>query len=214
MTRVVCAALAFVAISGAGLLHGYMTDRWAVPADLQGAAKKIHNVPLVIGGWRGDKIEMDEKLRLTAGAQEWWTRRYVDRGREFVVYLACGRPGPMAVHTPTVCYRGAGWQPIKDPARRPPIDVASGPVQFWVGDFKATSGGTTHFKRVYWTWNAKQAWLAPDYPRLEFPRSYGFTYKLHIDHKTNSADEGHEAAEEFIRLIAPEIERALYAKSG
>ena len=31
--------------------------------------------------------------------------------------ILCGRPGPVSIHTPDVCYRGLGYEPTGSPSR-------------------------------------------------------------------------------------------------
>ena len=50
------------------------------------------------------------------------------------VLLVCGRPGPVSVHTPDVCYAGVGYAMENPPVLyQPPSATPSG--EFWMADF-------------------------------------------------------------------------------
>ena len=76
------------------------------------AAARVPEVLMVIGAWHAQEETVDPITFDRAGAKTHWTRLYVhQRSKESVlVILMCGRPGKMAVHTPEVCYTGAGYE--------------------------------------------------------------------------------------------------------
>src|SRR5436305_14462199 len=95
-------------------------------------------------------------------------RSYVNRRTygSVQVLIICGAPGPTSVHTPDVCYRGAGFsmqgQAVRHIEKR---KNAVTPVELWTADFHRSQGLLTQHLRIYWTWSAKGEWVAPGNPR-------------------------------------------------
>src|SRR4051794_3958486 len=111
MTRWIFAATASVALVGAGLVHGFWTDRWSASTEVNQAAARISDVPVRFGDvWEGDNIEV-KPGQIGAGVAGCLQRRYVNKatGQSVVIALVNGRPGPVATHTPEVCYGASGY---------------------------------------------------------------------------------------------------------
>src|SRR5690242_1787433 len=109
MKRLVPAAVAVALVVLSGVVHGFWTGRWSAPpaGDVAG---RLDAVALDLGDWQGQKLEPD--ARQVDGMAGVLYRRYVNRatGSAVNVYLVCGRSGPVAVHTPDVCYGASGYQ--------------------------------------------------------------------------------------------------------
>src|SRR5690349_20084084 len=88
----------------------------------------------------------------------------------------CGRSGNMAVHTPEVCYRGAGFELREQPAPVALYDAAGS--QMWSATFAKNTGPISRL-RLYWAWNSQGEWQAATAPRWEFRRE-PFLYKLYV----------------------------------
>src|SRR5262245_29906799 len=101
--------LAVVAFSGA--VHGVWTNRWAGSDGLAQAAARLEQVPLTLGDWDGRPLEVNPREAALTEAAGYVHRQYVNRrtGSVVSVALLCGRAGPISVHTPEVCYAGAGF---------------------------------------------------------------------------------------------------------
>jgi hypothetical protein len=202
-------ALGLLLISG--LWHGLCTERWQPSAALGEAIARVEHVPLQIGDWQGqaEKEEADEFDM--AGARGHWTRTYVHKhgGARLLVILMCGRAARMSVHTPQVCYGGAGYDMPNDPVR---FHMAAEPAgTFWTATFSKRSGEASEL-RLYWAWNAHGPWEAADNPRWQF-RGAPFLYKLYVAHDlTGTADPGPAAdvGAEFLRQFLPVLDRTLF----
>ena len=95
-----------------GIAVGRWTDRWGANRELTEAAQRLQQVPMTIGDWNGTALELEPRAVAQAGFQGYLVRRYENQRSGAVVSLlvACGRPGPLCVHTPEVCYGGAGFK--------------------------------------------------------------------------------------------------------
>src|SRR4051812_14378566 len=99
-----------------GSVRGVWTHRWASDPDLEMASTRLDRVPMTIGDWTGQSVEYNEKDFSRAGIEGGLLRRYVNRrnGDAVTLLIVCGRPGPISVHTPEVCYPAAGYVVLGD----------------------------------------------------------------------------------------------------
>src|SRR5262245_1587085 len=115
MTRQLAFAFGLAALVAGRTLHGVSADRWQNSSALEGAAAVLPSVPEAIAGAAGEGQSSDAAEFSQAGAAGYWTRIYRKDGKEFLAILMVGRSGRMAVHTPEVCYRGAGFDIAAQP---------------------------------------------------------------------------------------------------
>src|SRR5579871_1996402 len=109
-----CAAALLVA---SGAVHRVWTGAWTGSDNEPAAfAKRLANVPLTFGKWEGSDLEIDQAQLTVAEAVGHVSRKYVrrDSGAEVSILILCGRPGPMSVHQPTICYGGLGFEKDKE----------------------------------------------------------------------------------------------------
>jgi hypothetical protein len=197
----------------AGLLHRWWTDYWHTAPALAEAVAQIRQVPLILGGWRGQPLELDAADLANAGYAGCLWRRYEDSGSGTVVsmLLMCGRPGPVSVHTPEVCYGGIGYEKIADPVQVKLAALAPAkPAVFWQADFAKPKQANGQHLRIYWSWYAGECWQAVDNPRLTF-MNRPVLYKLYVVCEITPADatKKTEACTEFMKVLLPELEKCL-----
>lgn len=190
-----------------GLVHGLWSQRWQPSEGLADAVTRTERVPLTVGDWDGSEEEMDPDLLRQARLESCWMRRYTNRqtGAAVTALLMCGRPGPVSVHTPNSCYRGAGFEPLAAQTR---FTVAG--ADFWTAKFRKADAALPVTLRILWAWNDGGGWLAPDHPRLEFARR-GALYKLYVLREMSSPAERLEEdpCAEFLRCLLPVLDKAL-----
>jgi len=197
------AALAALLISG--LVHGFWTQRWQTSAALDGAVARLHAVPMPAGRWRALTVEVDPEPFAQARAVGYWTRRYTREGSNdsITVILMCGRAGHMAVHTPDICYRGAGYEMVGETVRHNVAFKGGGNAQFWMAHFRQPASQDL---AIYWAWSADGTWQAPSSPRLAFG-GQPFLYKLYVVRETGPRD---QLTPEFLQQLMPELNAALF----
>jgi hypothetical protein len=110
MKRWFAASVGSAALVACGIVHGYWTDRWATPVEVKQAAQRLDAIPLELGEWEGEALEV-KPGDAGAGVAGCIRRRYVNRqtGAAISLFLVCGRPGPVSIHTPDVCYGASGF---------------------------------------------------------------------------------------------------------
>lgn len=212
MSRPVAIVVAAVLVLAAGLVHGLLTSRWQTSYALEEAAARVPRVPLEVGDWKGTEQAVDADMFARAGAVAYWSRRYENRktGAVVTVILMCGRAGKMAVHTPDVCYRGAGYE-MTGAMRRHAIPVGDRQAEFWTGDFNKEGSLLAQGLRLFWSWSADGSWQAPDSPRFTF-RGQPALYKLYAVRDIASGAEPLETdpTAALLRQLLPVMEEALF----
>lgn len=214
MSRNTTVMIAVAVLVMSGLVHGLWAERWAPSLPLQQAADRVDHVPMEIGDWKAQTMEADRDAFFQAGAQKYWTRSYVHARTKtaLLVILMCGRSGRMSVHTPEVCYKGAGFDMA---GKREPLELKSEFGEelgtFWTARF-AKHAGVASELRLYWAWNATGAWQAPTNPRWEF-RGEPFLYKMYLSYDAPGlSTPASEAVQDFMRQFLPELNKALFEK--
>ena len=209
MPRSLLPAVAPLLLIASGVVHGLWTDRWRPGGAPAAWAARLDDVPRTIGDWDGQDLPVEPKHLQVAEAAGCLARAYVHRrtGVAVSVVLVCGRPGPVSVHTPDICFRGNGHglleTPEKFPAAGPPA-----PAEFWTARFRKGESALPTYLRVFWGWDAGDGWRAPANPRLEFARRSAL-YKLYLIHQLDEAP-ARDPCVEFLPLLLPELQRALF----
>jgi hypothetical protein len=206
----ICAGL--VLILGAGLVQGVWTDRWTVSQALAEACERLQGFTPVLAGWTVEEQELADAAVVKAeisGYKRWRCVRQRD-GQVHTVLLLCGRPGPLSVHTPDVCYSGAGYQ-VSGKVARTTVSAAGlgAPAEFWTAIFRKENNPIAAPLRIYWSWHGDASWKAADYPRLAFRRSL-VLHKLYVVHETGDK-ESDESGEALLQFLLAELERKLFA---
>jgi hypothetical protein len=215
MPRALPLAIALALIIAAGLVHGQWTQRWTTSHAVETAVARLGRVPMNFGDWRGRSLEMDREQLAMAEIDGYVARRYVDRhgAAAVTILLVCGRPGPISVHTPDICYAGAGYEPTGPPAKQSLPNGPSGTrAEFRHALFGKLNAAVPSYLRILWSWSADGAWEAPDNPRLRFaPRQA--LYKLYVIREMDTAEgqlDG-DPTLEFLQTLLPELGRSLFA---
>jgi hypothetical protein len=197
-------AAAAVLIASA-VAHGVLSNRWGPPKDLRVACDRLSTVPEVIGDWESRPMEVDPRQLEVAEAVGHLGRLYVNRrtGDEVSVLILCGRPGPIALHPPTVCYRGAGYSVVS-----PPEDFAVDSPAGRVGSLQTVrvtrDGPNPEPLRVFWGWSRGGPFGIPANPRMTYAGA-PFLYKVYVVRRLPRAEEplqGDPAAD-FVRELLP-----------
>jgi hypothetical protein len=197
----------------ARLVHGLWTDRWQTPQSMQEAVAKLDGLPGSLGPWQGEEQHLDASDVTGARLAGYRWRRYQNTltGEVVSVLLVCGRPGPVSVHTPEVCYGGAGYDLVEKPVRATlsPYSLAQ-PAEFWTGRFRKSGSVTDPDLRIFWAWNARGTWVAARSPRVEFVRAPAL-YKLYViaEEPATTAAQEKKPGLELLEQLLPALDKAL-----
>jgi hypothetical protein len=153
--------------------EGVWTGRWNPSDAPRAVAARLKQIPRAIGAWDGEDSGFDERQLALGGLDGYLYRIYSDSatGDQVHVLIVCGRPGPVSVHTPDVCYRGLGFSALSHPVRKSlALDSPGDGATCWTADFQRPIPGGTETLRIAWSWFAAGQWQAADRPRFEFAR--------------------------------------------
>jgi exosortase len=211
--RVMPFVVAICVVVLSGIVHGRWVNRWRISRDIELAVAKLDRLPMDFGDWRGRPQTVDRRALTAASLDGLVTRHYENHrtGRTTSLVLVCGRPGPVSVHTPEICYPGAGFEMAQSQPARFSVSPGGRAAEFLKADFERQESFSPERVRVYWSWNATGTWSVPENPRLTFA-SRPLLYKLYLATRITEVFEqsADNTETEFLRQFLPELERTLF----
>jgi hypothetical protein len=164
------------------LVHGAVTQRWAVFAPDPALTARLHALEVRFADWQPTPVptEMPTNERSDATA-----RRYLSAGggQSAVVTVISGIPGSVSTHTPDVCYVGSGYACLRGP-KAEVLELPGGAkVHYYAADFEKRRAGAVERVRVRWAWSTDGTWVAPENPRWQFAKRPGAVpvlFKLYV----------------------------------
>lgn len=217
MTHWLYAGAASLALVAAGLVHGFWTDRWIASSELQEAAQRLAEIPYEIGDWKGSDLDLkpgQSGSGVTGGIQRAYKNQKT--GAQVSLALLNGRPGPVSIHTPDVCYGASGYKVNRRTMVH--LDKNEDSAQFWKADMVKVNVTSESRLRIYWGWNGGKGWQAPADARQSYPRhNYPVLHKLYVlrDLTTDQGKlSGSEPCEDFLRALLPVLDGVLFSAGG
>jgi hypothetical protein len=206
--RFIPLAAATAALVICGLVHGFWTQRWGASEALEHAVARLEHVPLQAGSWTALNVEADPEPFRQARAAGWWMRRYTRQGGKnaVLVILMCGRAGQMSVHTPDVCYRGAGYEMAGTQEQK----TLPGGAQYWFARFRPATP-TAPELAIGWAWSSDGRWQAPDAPRLTFG-GQPYLYKLYVVREAAASPGADPVIAAFLQEVLPVFDDTLFPR--
>jgi hypothetical protein len=214
MLRTVLLALAAALVAGESYVHGLWTNRWSNSRALEEAVARLQQVPVQVGDWSAETRELDRRTLAQAGFAGYLSRTYRrPDGFAVNVLLACGPAGPLSLHTPQICYGGAGYHAVGDISRQD-VDVRVSPASgaFWKARFAKEEALVPVSLRILYAWHVNRAWTAADNPRLSFA-GLPVVHKMYLTYPLSASDERPDdaACAEFMGRLLPELERTVFS---
>jgi hypothetical protein len=212
MSRLLPLGLLLIVVVASGTAHGLWSGRWNVSDGPARAAARLERMPMTIGDWDGTAGELDARQMKMAELSGARVCEYVNRRTGSVVstLLVCGRPGPVSVHTPEICYVGNGYELTRprDGFRHSSLAGA----EFWLCDFHKPQAATPDRLRIFYAWSVNGSWSAPENPRLTFFREPAI-YKLYVTRKLLQTEEPVEddPAIDFLKVFLPQLQESAFA---
>lgn len=192
-----------------GILRGRIDQRWGVSEAIQEASSKLNQLPKVMGNWVLDEEGFQElseptvkMLRCQGNVVATYhhriTKQHVD-----IVFMV-GPAGPLAQHTPEVCYGASNYRQEEDRKPASITDLKGETHEFAVSGFRANSTGGMPL-RVYYSWNRDGTWTAPSSPRTAFAGT-AMLYKLQVSTAAPGDNTGLlDAGQLFLRDCLPTL---------
>jgi hypothetical protein len=209
MYRYALTGFAIALILGAGYVHGTVTQRWQPSEHLSVAASRLKTLPTTVGDWDSKDIEMNKKHLQVAEVEGYVSRQYYNKktGERLSFLLICGKPGPISVHSPDVCYEGAGYKMGARNAQA--VKVGDQQQIFWTARF--TKEPNPAPLQIAWAWSDGGKFIAPDYPRLAFYRA-SVLYKWYLIREVNDVNSPStidDTTQAFIQEVLPQIKSVI-----
>jgi hypothetical protein len=175
--------IAFALVLGAGVVQGLHTDRWSTSAQLATSAAKLEGLSFTLGDWQGEdeKKQMEDSAKELAEIVGYKMRIYRNTvtGAMVRVLIMCGRPGPIAVHTPDICFGGAGYRVFDEETKSLQPAKESPAMEFKTARFVREDALNGSALRIYWGWTTDGTWSAPKDPRWTFASAPAL-FKLYV----------------------------------
>ncbi|MFO0811535.1 MAG: EpsI family protein [Gemmataceae bacterium] len=210
MFRALPTAIAFAVVVLSGVLSGIWTNRWSTSNGATAAAERLSHVPASAGDWDGEDRPVPPKEVQIAQADGILRRDYVHRktGMRLAVSVVCGRPGPVSLHTPDVCFPGAGFAQV-GAATGATVSTTDRPARFRALRFQKPDAVPTNL-RVMYGWSNGGDWDAPEDARIAYARS-PVLFKLYVVRVVAPDDRADADAltDDLIRSLLPQLKVAL-----
>lgn len=153
---------------GSTVIHGRLTYRWGIPADLQKSADFVSAIPKQLGSWNfvDDGNPMTESVIEELGVTEYVSRVYTNGTDSVTLLLMAGKTGSLIRHTPDICYGAVGNTFLKEPTPVT-LTVDGQEHQFRVLPIRPSSDLAGDFVVVYGFAHGGR-FLSPAKPRLAY----------------------------------------------
>ena len=217
--------VALVIIVGSGYVHGVTSFRWTAERELKVSEDKLAKVPLEIESgvdaagnkvyWKGLESKLDERQMKIGQIRASVSRRYTNSqtGQSVTILLLSGRPGPLSVHTPEVCYAGSGYKMQSD-RKQETITYEGSQANFWSIRVAKEDPLQPGELNIVYGWFANGKWSAPEndarFSFAEFPVLYKL-YTIREDTRTSTGRsvDTSDPSVKFLQDFLPVLQKIL-----
>lgn len=184
-------------------VHGYFDGRWAKPTDLIAQGQKLDQLPDRCGPWvLLQTMDLEENAARILRCYGSTVRVYQHETTKSMVNVAVlfGPRGPIAVHTPEICYSSVGTEQLGERAEKS-VRVAGQSHGLWSVQFgeKFLDGSSGQPSLdVWYGWSDGGAWMASENPRFWMTTNL---YKIQVAGPPEQA--GTPSCENFLKEFLP-----------
>ena len=180
------------------LMHGWLSGRWYVAKDLYQAGAKLDELPKQIGAWQqieSDSLDDSVTKMLQCYGSIVREYRHGDTGEQVTIALLLGPRGPIAVHTPDICYSSVGTKQVGERTSK-----AVDQHRLWVSEFAQSPSPAATFE-VWYGWSDGGKWVAAENPRFWMTPTL---YKIQLVGTVES--ESSQPCRDFSKELLPQFE--------
>lgn len=205
---------------GSGALQGHINHRWGPSENLRAAAQRLQDVPRQFGGPQNDRWRMQSSETMSRDSVEmlectgYIVRTYANRwtGETVNMFVIVGPAGPIAVHTPEICYSSRAFK-LRDQRDRVTIGGEGQEDQFWGLTFKSNRL-RGDLLRVYYAWSLGDHWSAPNSPRYAFAgRPYLYKIQLAANLPQGTDLGAGDTCRQFLKDFVPALKSYLISNN-
>ena len=188
----------------AGIVHGRWTNRWGHRPNIESAGIRLEQLPMDIGDWHSDQNDALDPvvagLLQCAGSVN---RVYENQksGDKVSVAVLLGPSGPIAVHTPEICYSSIDYQIAQDRSRWTMAEADQPGDEFWDLRMQGNDVAASPI-RVLYGWTKEKFWNATENPRFSYGGS-SYLYKLQLAGPIPIEDQKRDVCREFLAAFLP-----------
>ncbi|MBN1854529.1 MAG: exosortase-associated EpsI family protein [Pirellulales bacterium] len=217
-------AIGVVLLFGATLWHARIAGRWQESnIKAEEFAERFQNVPIQVGEWEGEDLEVSDEVKKGSGAVGYVSRIYTNKvtKKQVQFWLIVGHARDICQHQPTACYPAHGAKMQYEPRQVQIPYRGSEPAEFWMTTFDLNEGGRIRVEdHILWAW-AKPSppgepapnWIAPKVPRMVFRDTkalYKMYFTSHVIKASSELQRETISAIEFASIFIPEVNQALF----
>jgi hypothetical protein len=188
-----------------GVVHGYLDGRWSVAEDKQTTGAKLLDLPDVMGDWRlVDQKELDPSAERLLRCYGSVVRTYQHQLSDALVNFAVmyGPRGPIAVHTPEVCYSSVGTEQTRERLIET-FETDQNVHRLWSVEFRQNGDPDPSLEVVY-GWSTGDVWVAADNPRFWLTDDL---YKIQVAGPVGKS--AFQPCDSFIQALLPHLEQVI-----
>jgi hypothetical protein len=211
LTFFLCSLILLAGTVAGGWYHGQASRRWGEQPDERVAADRLNTpLPQSFGSWKyknEHKFAEDVKEMLQCRAYINHVYENEQTGDVVTVAVIVGPHGPVAVHTPEICYSSKDYS-IAAGREKKPIQTKDGREHsLWQLGLEPREPGQLPLTVLY-GWSTGTTWEAAEHPRF----SYGGTshlYKVQAAVISPAKKADYDPAEDFLTSFLSELETKL-----
>jgi hypothetical protein len=203
----IAAILAIFTITAiTALTQNYLEAGWHSQSEIALLSSKLREIPDTFGDWkRIERKEIPQKVERVLNCYGYINDIYENSRSGAVVSVAVlfGPRGPIAVHTPEICYSSVGTQ-LATSRRAVRIESENHQDEFWMAQFSKQGEQEPGFE-VWHAWSDGGPWCASENPR------YWMTdvlYKLQLSGDPPNEDGGSDCRS-FLQSFLPILRQHL-----
>jgi hypothetical protein len=173
----------------------------------------LNEFPMILGErWYADQNsnpQLAPEITRIAGANSYMMRNYIDKksGAVVLALLLYGPANSVFAHSPEICYPASGYQPVMKPDDHQFSDSSSPfPRRFRSAFFSKSSGVSTQYEEVYYTFYYNQQWLPEVANQWKLFRYHPGMFKLLLQRQTTDLSTENSPTESLLREIVREVD--------
>jgi hypothetical protein len=214
------AIFGIVLLTAQSYLQGKWSERWeqrSVSGELEAFALRMNDIPTSFGDWDSVDSPISQRELDASGSLKCYSRRFTNRNdptKIVDIFLVCGYPREVCMHTPDQCYVLSGFEEAEDPQSYY-IDLggkAKNEAWFSTNRFRKTMSILPQDLRIFWSFSSDGQWVSPTIPKLSLSH-FPAIYKLYANtgvHGDSGVRPDNSAAVPFLREFLPILNSALF----
>ncbi len=203
--------LAVTICVASSLAYGWLDGRWVDRPNVDAVAAQLQKIPVQFGDWSlVKKQELPESTLRMLQCYGYSLQVYQNArtGGRVNVAVLFGPRGPIAVHTPEVCYSGVGLTP-SGPSTREVVNIDGNENTLWRVNLRSERDSKPKLE-AYYAWSEGGIWQAAEYPRFWLT---GKLYKIQLACEATQPGQTPVALQfldQFLPVLQPLLDNAAH----